>query len=94
MSNCVPEQGKRDNRSHSQVIRDAGPRRIVEFLVGRGFEEVRLSAVHNWASRGSIPGSYWNALEEGGFATLKELATHAETQKVGQSQFDGACAAE
>lgn len=72
-----------DTRSHATIIRDAGIGPLVEFLNARGFDDVKASSIHNWSWRDSIPGIYWNALEEGGFATLKELAAYAESKKTG-----------
>jgi hypothetical protein len=83
-------------RSHATIVREAGAKRLFEFLVGRGFPIPSASTIHNWASRDAISSEYWNALEEGGFATLKELASYAESRKVARpeaSAGDGAQAA-
>lgn len=83
MNHSVSNRNAGDTRSHAAIIRDAGVQPLMDFLSARGFDDVKASSIHNWSWRDSIPGNVWNALEEGGFATLKELAAYAESKKTG-----------
>lgn len=56
--------------------------KVHAFLSKLDIEAPTLSGVQRWATRDSIPGEYWKALAEGGFATLDELAAYAESKKV------------
>jgi TPP-dependent pyruvate/acetoin dehydrogenase alpha subunit len=71
-------------RSHRSIVREITVPRLRQFLADRDPDSVpSQSAVQRWGDRDSIPGDVWNALEEGGFATLKELAAYAESKKSG-----------
>lgn len=71
-------------RSHQAIVREITVPRLRRYLDWRGTNPMpSQSAVQRWADRDSIPGEVWNALEEGGFATLKELAAYAESKKTG-----------
>ena len=68
-------------RSHKKVLQDGGQSTVFRFLRTRGFKIAGCSVVTTWASSDSIPGPYWKALAEGGFSTLEELASYAESRK-------------
>lgn len=69
-------------RSHAEIIRTPGAASVHSSLQNKGFQSLTLGSVNAWAMRDSIPGEYWKALAEGGFATLDELAAYAESKKV------------
>lgn len=68
-------------RSHAETVRETGAVAVHSHLQGRGFPGLTIGSVHAWAARDSIPGEYWKALAEGGFSTLEELASYAESRK-------------
>ena len=65
------------NRTHSQIIRDAGIVALREQLAGHGIV-VADATVRSWERRGdgagSIPAEYWQPLSDLGVTTLEELA--------------------
>ncbi|MBX9814058.1 MAG: hypothetical protein K2X76_05090 [Sphingomonas sp.] len=77
-----PQRDNRDNRSHRKVLQDAGQTAVFRFLKDQGFSIRGSSTVLSWAMRDSIPGEFWKALAEGGFATLEELSAYAEARKL------------
>jgi hypothetical protein len=83
MVTFIPKEDERYIRSHAEIVRTVGATKLHGWLTARGFDVAGVSTVQRWADRDSIPGEIWNALEEGGFATLKELAAYAESKKTG-----------
>lgn len=77
-----PARDVQDTRSHKKVLQDAGQAIVFRYLQSRGFDIARASVVTTWAYNDSIPGPYWKALHEGGFATLDELSAYAEARKL------------
>lgn len=69
-------------RSHAEIIRSPTAASVHSTLQNKGFASLTIGSVNAWAMRDSIPGEYWKALAEGGFATLDELAAYAESKKV------------
>lgn len=69
-------------RSHAEIIRTPTAASVRTTLQSKGFATLTIGSVNAWAMRDSIPGEYWKALAEGGFATLDELAAYAESKKV------------
>lgn len=69
-------------RSHAEIVRSAGAPQVFSTLRDEGIDLGSVGRVHAWTLRDSIPGEYWNAFARAGFATLEELAAHAETKKV------------
>lgn len=69
-------------RSHAEIVRESGGKQIYNFLIELGFRLPKATTIQNWADRDSIPSDYWNAIERGGFASLKELAAYAESRKL------------
>lgn len=80
------------SQTHAEIIRAATVPKVHSFLSTLEMEVPTLSGIQRWATRDSIPGEYWKALAEGGFATLDELAAYAESKKVPPSP-PGAAAA-
>lgn len=68
-------------RSHAEIIRSIGAQSIRKTLESEGLDVPSPSGVQQWVQRDSIPGEYWNAFARAGFATLEELAAHAESKK-------------
>jgi hypothetical protein len=62
-------------RTHREILNATNMRRLARAI---GVKPT-LSGV--WASRDSIPGSYWKALADEGFATLEELADAADRKR-------------
>lgn len=65
------------NRTHSQIVQDAGVSPLREMLASRGIV-VADPTVRSWSRRndgaGSIPAEYWQPLADLGVTTLEELA--------------------
>lgn len=68
-------------RQHAEIVRKTGAIAVHSRLQAKGFPGLTIGSVHAWGARDSIPGEYWKALAEGGFSTLEELATYAESKK-------------
>lgn len=68
-------------RSHAEIVRSAGAPQVFSTLRDEGIDLGSVGRVHAWTLRDSIPGEYWNAFARAGFATLEELAAHAESKK-------------
>ena len=64
------------------MLQDAGQTAVFRFLKDQGFAIRGSSTVLSWSMRDSIPGEFWKALSEGGFATLDELSAYAEARKL------------
>lgn len=66
-------------RTHRVIIQDVGAGKVHAALLACGIE---LSPVtpQRWRDRDSIPGEYWRAFADAGFATLDELASAADAR--------------
>jgi hypothetical protein len=65
----------RDMRTHSDIIRAAGPQRIAD-LTGASIHTVR-----SWVQRGSIPAEYWALLVSDEHCTAAELMLAAASRR-------------
>lgn len=58
-------------RTHRDIIKDAKATKVAKRF------NIEPGTVHAWVRSDSIPGGYWPAFAEAGFATLDELAAAA-----------------
>ena len=77
----VPNRNATIARSHRQILQAQGQTAVFRHLQSVGFPIASASVVLNWAAADSIPGPYWKALAEAGFATIDELAEYAASKK-------------
>ena len=72
----IPAPSGNETPSHRDLItRGGGPSRVAE-AIGEDREKVK-----KWSAADSIPGPYWQAMQDGGIATLDELATAADRRR-------------
>ncbi len=66
-------------RTHSDIIGGNPQARLIAAAVDRP-----LNTVRSWGQRNYIPGEFWKAIADAGFATLDELA-HGATARLSLS---------
>lgn len=79
-------------RTHKQIIVDAGGALAIARRISRHAtsDEALRKRITAWLATDSIPGPYWKALSDHGFASLEELAAGAAKRRAPEQSAEAA----